>query len=113
MAEIQDEELPEEEKPFDAADPKVVNDARKRGARLRKKRIDFVKAMMGTHEGRMWTYDMLTMGHIAEPTHTPGDPYATAFKEGERNFANKILCDISEAAPEKYMLMMAEGRAEK
>lgn len=99
--------------PYDAADPKSVNDTRKRAARLRKKRTDFVKAMMSQHQGRMWIYDLLTMGHIGEPTHTPGDPYSTAFKEGERNFANRILSDIGECSPEKYMVMMAEGRGEK
>lgn len=104
---------PEEYVPYDASDPKAVNAARKKASRLRKKRTDFVRAMMDRHEGRMWVYDYLVMGHVAEPTHTPGDPYATAYKEGERNVANRMLYDISEAAPDQYMVMMKEGREEK
>lgn len=110
---LDNEDFREEDTPYDAADPKAVNNARKRSVRLRKKRTDFVRAMMDQHQGRMWIYDYLTLGHVAEPTHTPGDPYSTAFREGERNFANKMLQDISESAPDKYMLMMEEGRDEK
>lgn len=98
---------------YDADDPKAVNNARKRSARLRKKRTDFVRAMMDQHQGRMWIYDYLVMGHFAEPTHTPGDPYSTAFKEGERNLANRLLADINESAPDQYTVMMEEGRSEK
>lgn len=107
----QDEEF-EAHVPYDASDPKAVNSARKKASRLRKKRTDFVRAMMDQHQGRMWIYDYLTMGHIGEPTHTPGDPYSTAFKEGERNIALRLLADISESAPEKYMVMMTEGKEE-
>lgn len=114
MAEpLDSENFDDEHVPYDAGEPKTVNAARKKAARLRRKRTDFVRGMMDTHEGRMWAYDYLSMGHIAEPTHTPGDPYSTAFREGERNLANKMLSDISESAPEKYMVMMAEGRDEK
>lgn len=31
------------------------------------------------------------VGHIGATTHTPGDPYATAFKEGQRALALYIL----------------------
>lgn len=114
MTEENDVEIYEEDdKPFDAADPAVINAARKRAARIRKKRLDFVTAMMSMTEGRLWIYDLLVMCHVAETTHTPGDPYSTAFREGERNVALKILSDISEASPEKYMLMMTEGKSEK
>lgn len=102
-----------EEAAYDAADPRTVNSARKRDARLRMKRINFVRQMMNCEEGRLWVYDLLIMGHMAEPVHTPGDPYATAFKDGERNLANKILYDINEGAPEMYMKMLTDGKAEK
>lgn len=107
------EEFSENEFSYDAADPKVINNARKKETRLRLKRINFVREMMASENGRIWAYDLLTMGHMAEPVHTPGDPYATAFKDGERNIANRILYDINEAAPELYMKMLVEGRTEK
>lgn len=96
-----------------AADPQSVNRARKKAARMRQRRVDFVRRMMDDPDGRLWVYDILSDAHIAGPTHTPGDPYSTAFKEGERNFANRVLADISEAAPDKYMVMINDGKNEK
>ena len=107
-----EDELPDDEA-YDAADPEAVNKARKRAVRLHKKRVDFVKAMMDMHEGRMWLFDVLNMCHMAENTHTPGDTHTTAFKNGERNIGLKILADISEANPDRYMLMLTEGKDEK
>jgi len=110
----EEQEYPEEEQiAFDAGDVNAVTAARKKEVRLRQKRINFVREMMNSEEGRIWVYDILMMGHFSSPTHTPSDPYSTAFKEGERNIANKILYDINEAAPELYMKMLIEGRAEK
>lgn len=98
---------------FDANNPETVNAARKKASRIRQKRMNFVRQMMNDENGRLWMYDYLLMGHMAEPTHTPGDPYATAFKEGERNFANRMLYDINEACPEMYSRMLLDGRNEK
>lgn len=106
------EEEAQQDSPYDAADPKAVNAARKKAARLRKKRLDFVKAAMDTHEGRMWIYEVLCMCHMAENTEDFDNPHKTSFKNGQRNVGLKILADVSEAASEKYMLMLQEGKAE-
>lgn len=108
------EDLTEEQlSEFDVSDPKTVNASRKKAARLKQKRANFVRRMMDDEEGRMWMYDKLVMGHLMEPTFTPNDPHATSFKEGERNFANSMLADINEYAPDRFMQMMTEGRTEK
>lgn len=113
MSEEEEEILDIESEIYDASDGKTINNARKKGARLRQKRLMFVREMMKAPFGRLWVYDMLVMGHLTEPTFTPGDSHATAFKEGERNFVNKIIYDIMEAAPETYAQMLEEGRNEK
>lgn len=112
MTEDREYSEPEEEKPYDAADPKRINAERKKVVRQRQKRINFVRQMMRSKDGRLWVYDLLVMGHIASPTFTPGDPHATSFREGERNIINKILADVNEAAPEFYSKMLIEGRTE-
>lgn len=108
-----DQILEQVEPQFDASDDKTVSNARKKMARVKQKRAAFIREMMNTENGRLWVYDILVMGHIAGPVHTPGDPYATAYKDGERNIANKILFDINEFAPEMYMQMLKDGRSEK
>lgn len=112
MTDEEEIDLPQEET-FDASDPKAINTARKKEKRLRQKRINFVRRMMDDEDGRLWLHDYLIMGHMAAPTHTPGDPYSTAFKEGERNLVNRMLYDITESAPEMYMKLLIEGRTEK
>lgn len=110
---LETEDFREDAISYDADDPKAVNNARKRAARLRKKRTDFVRAMMDQHEGRMWIYDILCMCHAAENTEVLGHPHATSFRNGERNIGLRITADISESAPDQWMTMMTEGKSEK
>lgn len=101
------------EAPYDASDPAAVNAARKRATRIRKKRLDFVKAMMSMQEGRLWINDLLESCYIFGNPLIPGQTDVTFFNIGQQNVAKKILADINEAAPEKYMLMLKEAKAEK
>jgi hypothetical protein len=43
-----------------------------------------------TAEGERVLNDIIKSAHVLEPTFTP-DPYETAFREGERNVALRIL----------------------
>ena len=104
----------EEQELYDAADPKTVNSARKREVRLRQKRLNFVRRMMEDEEGRLWIADLLAQGHHSQPTHVKGDPFSSAFQEGERNIINKILYDLTEAGvAELTIKATAERDAEK
>lgn len=107
------EDFREEEPPFDAADPKAVNSARKKAVRIRKKRLNFVKTMMNDPEGRLWVYDLIVNCHTFGNPLVLCDPYATHFNIGMANVGKMVLADINEAAPEKYMQMMREGQTER
>lgn len=101
------------EQPYDASDPVAVNRERKKAARIRRDRLEFVKAMMDLPQGRAWVNDLLVACHMWSPSFTPGDPHATSFKEGERNAASRILADIMAAAPDQYITMVREGKTQK
>lgn len=109
----EDEDFSEPEIPYDASDPKRVNDTRKKASRLRQKRLDFVRQMMDSQEGRLWCYGLLESCVIFGNPLQPGQSDVTFFNIGQQNVGKRILVDITEAAPEMYMKMMAEGMTEK
>ena len=97
--------------PYDTADPAAVNAARKKDARKRRERLDVVAGLMDLKQGRAWMYGWMEACHIFQTSFLAGQPDATAFKEGERNIGLRILADVMAAAPEKYIVMMDEARA--
>lgn len=95
--------------PYDTADPAQVNAARKKDARHRRSRLDVVAGLMDLKEGRAWAHGFLDSAHIWTPSFVQGDPYATAFKEGERNMGLRFLADIMASAPARYVAMIEEA----
>lgn len=98
-----------QEEPYDTSDPQQVNTARKKSARTRADRMEFVAAAMTTPQGRAWFYDIIEFCHCFK-TSFSGDPYVTAFNSGEQNIGLRILDDIQMAAPEFYLTMITENK---
>lgn len=99
----------EAETTYDTSDPQQVNEKRKKGARTRADRLEFVKAAMQHPQGRAWFYDKMIECHILNRSFDP-DPYMHAFKAGEVNIGMRILDDVQTAAPDKYILMIQENK---
>lgn len=96
---------------YDASDPKKVNEARKKAGRQKKQRLDMIAGIMELKVGRAWLQERLSVDcHIYAPSHVIGDPYQTAFRDGERHIGLKLLEDIMTAAPERFMLMCKEAK---
>ena len=53
-----------------------------------------------TTAGRKVLAHLLTVGHVYEPCHVPGDPYSTAFRDGQRDMAVMVLMHLSEITDE-------------
>ena len=104
-----DEELPVDV-PFDASDPEQVNTARKSAGRRKKSSLEAVKAIMSLPQCREWMYRLLEDCHIYHPSFTQGDPYSTAFREGERNVGLRVTAEIMAAAPKEYLVMLQESK---
>ena len=97
------------EEQFDTSDPQQVNKAKKRAARTRADRLEFVNAAMQHEQGRAWFYDILVFCKVFQGPFCD-DPYRTAFLCGEQNIGIRILDDIQTAAPDKYLQMIAENK---
>lgn len=95
---------------YDTSDKEQVNKARKKSARTRADRLEFVKAALEHEQGRAWFYDILLVCHVFKNSFDQ-DPYITAFKSGEQNIGLRILDDIQTANPDKYIIMISENKS--
>ncbi len=100
-------------KPYNAGDPKEVNNARKRAARKTTERLRVVEALMKHEDGRAWVYELLESCHLYTNPFTLGHPDATNFKLGEMNIGQRLLADIVAAAPKEYLKMCEEAKERK
>ena len=98
------------EVPYDTSNPEAVNKVRKKAARTRADRLEFIKAAMGLSQGRAWFYDILLFCKCFEGPYVAGDPYATAMKCGQQNIGLRILDDLQTAAPDNYLQMIKEQK---
>ena len=101
------------EEPYNAADPKQVNEARKKAARSKKEELDFTAAIMSTPQGRRWMFDLLNTCKTFTNPVVAGDPYYTYHNIGEQNIGKKLLQDVNDSAPAEYVLMMKEAKENK
>jgi hypothetical protein len=69
---------------------------------------DQLVAVLATVEGRAVLYRLLAGGGLYRSSFA-ADPYLTAFNEGSRNAALKLLGDITRIAPDKYRAMQEEN----
>lgn len=95
------------EKPFDASDPKQVNEARKRAGRGKKKEREVVAALMQHPDGRKVLYDSTVLVLQGNPVVT-GDPYSTYFNLGQEHRAKALFLEIIKVAPQDFIKMMDE-----
>ena len=61
---------------------------------------DFAAAFLREQAGRRALYKILEWGHLYQPVFVAGDPHGTAFRDGERNLALRILAALN-AEPEE------------
>lgn len=108
VKEVQAED--ELEQTYDTANPEQVNKARKKAARTRAYRLEFVKAAMELEQGRSWFYDLLRRCHIVSTPYISGDSHSTAFRCGEQNVGLQLLDDIQTIASDDYIKMMKENK---
>lgn len=100
---------PDEPPAYDASDKAQVDKRKRDTGRRRKQAEEVIKHLMSTPGGRAWIWEKLTLAHIFTTSFTPGDPMATAFAEGERNFGLRLLADVMKAAPDLYLVAMKEN----
>lgn len=100
---------PDSETAYDASDKEQVDKRKRESGRRRKQAEDVIKTLMATPGGRAWLWEQLTLSHIFATSFVPGDPMASAFQEGQRNFGLRLLAQVTKAAPDAYLLAMKEN----
>lgn len=84
----------------------------------RKKRLDRQKAeidsvltnIMQTASGRAWVYGELEACNVFGNAFLQGSSDGTAFNLGMQNYGKRLLSQINDVAPDKYMPMLKEAK---
>jgi len=56
---------------------------------------DFRQVFLATVQGRRVLYEIFTWANLFRTVFIPGDPYATHYRDGERNIGLKILATLN------------------
>lgn len=106
------EHVEETRKPFDAGDKDAVRKRAREIKRNETQRIDTLKTIMGTKNGREYMWWLLEQCG-AFRTSIAGDPYRTYFNEGQRNIGLIVLSEIHKYCSGDYVLMVNEAQTFK
>lgn len=93
-----------EPEPSEAAQ---AREAKRKQAEVEAKQNLVVKQLLATPDGRAWVMSYFKEFRIFQTTWSR-DPGATAFAEGSRAVALKLLADVTGAAPDEYLIMLKE-----
>lgn len=108
MGEVEEAGVSAETTPeLDLSDATKVKSRNKRLKAKEDLRLVLVARFLESQDARDWMYELLSACHIYAPSHVPGDPCSTAFREGERNIGLRLLADIP---TEAYALMLKEAK---
>lgn len=66
--------------------------------------------VMGDPAGRRHIWRQLNRAGVYTPSYVAGDPYQTAFNEGQRNAGLRLLADVMEVAHAQYTQMLEEAK---
>ncbi len=67
-----------------------------------------LREVLATFAGRKVLFKLLAEGGVYR-TSFAADPYQTAFNEGRRSHALRLLGDVTRVAPEQYRVMQEEN----
>lgn len=101
----------EQEKPYDASDPKAVNEARKREGRSIKKRREAIYDLMKKEEGRALIHDFVKCAYDGSPM-VNGDPHSTYFNLGMEWKARALFKDLMKYCPDEVVKMITEANSD-
>lgn len=75
---------------------------------------DFREVLAKTARGQRVLYKILEWGHVYQPSFVHGDPHGTAFRDGERNLALRILAALNaEAFDDRTAVAVTDGDHDK
>lgn len=99
--------------PFDINTQKEESDKKQKEAELRiaEEEAD-LRWMMSSKKGRRFIYRMLEASGVFQLSFNP-NALQMAFKEGNRNFGNRILSQVMIVCPEQFHPMLKENKNDR
>lgn len=95
------------EAPYDANDPKAVENAKRRASRVAKEDMEVIRKLLSTREGRSWIWrKMADAAVFGNPVGS--DPYTTYFNLGVQSFGKMLLAE-TQRHPDLYAVMATEN----
>jgi hypothetical protein len=85
-------------------------DALERAQRERLQRADDMRAVMGTVEGRRFVWVLLNEAGLFSGSYT-GEAISSAYGEGKRAVAVRLMADLQAESRDAYVQMVAERLA--
>lgn len=92
-----------------AADEGQVKEAKHKERGRREDELNDLRFILNSIQGRRFFFRWLSQTRLNKISFVPGDPYYTAFQDGERNGAVRLLAEINEADPKAYGKMIVES----
>lgn len=96
------------DEPYDAGNPQHVKAKQQRSDALAKLRLDGLRYVMATKEGRAWMWSMLDFCGPFRTSYVP-DSDRTLFNEGQSNIGKWILAQLRRHCLSEYTLMEKEN----
>jgi hypothetical protein len=98
----------ERSEPFDAGDPQHVRERMSVAKRREAAKRSVIREVMAKNIGRDWIYEMLSLCHVYSSSFD-GNALRMAYLEGERNVGLRMMADVVQASPDRYLEMLAEN----
>jgi len=91
-----------------AADPQQVKEAAGKEKRVREHELNDIREVVNSAGGRRFVWRYLEICGVFRSSFTGNN--TTFFNEGHRNVGLKLLADLMEGCPERYIQMMTENK---
>lgn len=89
-------------------DVKVVKARNRRERRENERRLNGIRVIWGTPEGRHYLWSIMDFAGFLRTSMTGNS--TTFFNEGARNVALRMFADVEEACPEMFLLARDEAK---
>lgn len=93
------------------SDEEQVKKAEKKEASGRSQDLEDIRAVLSTESGKRFVWKYLELCGLHRTSYTE-NPHTTMFLEGRRDIGLRLLADITEADPLKYVEMMSKKAKE-
>lgn len=103
----------EDPSPYDLQRTEVAQRERQNKAQAeRQVEADDIRRLMSSKWGRRFVWRLLDAAGVFKLSFNT-NAMTMAFNEGNRNYGNRLLADITSLCPERYMEMLKEQKADE